>query len=438
MSSIQPQHTIPPTREAINGLPTTTGIYIFCHDKEILYIGKSVSLKARLLSHLENAKINAKEAAIVTGANIIQCIITDSEFKALLLESQLIQKHRPKYNVRWMDDKSYLYIKVTIKDEYPKLYLTRKEDDKKSLYFGPFPSVQTATNVLREIRKVFPFCTQKRITRQPCFYSKIGQCNPCPNFIDHVQDATQKRKLKQQYRYNIRQVIKVLEGRTDLVLNNLYKELKKKTQQIQYEEAIQLRNRIYRLEGLIHGKKLEPEVLSDYNRSTESTEQLKHILEKYFPHLLELERIECYDISNFQGKESTASMVVFTEGLIDKKEYRRFKIKDQSLPSDFDRMKEVLKRRFKNDWKLPDLIVVDGGKPQVRIALQAMAESNIHIPLIGIAKHPDRLVIGAQHLPFVRPSLNNLGFNLIRAIRDESHRFAKKYHVLLRERKMSL
>lgn len=447
------------TREEILKLPTTTGIYQYICNGEIIYIGKSVSLKARLISHAENAKIDAKEAGIVNNADTIKCIVTDSEFKALLLESQLISRIKPRYNVRWKDDKSYLYIKVTIKDTYPKFYLTRKEDDKKSLYFGPFPSVRTATNVLREIRKVFPFCTQKNITKQPCFYSKIGQCNPCPNVIESLQAKQDKlrhaeldsashtieirkpirdntneiKKLQKEYKYNIKHVIKVLEGQTDLVLKELYKLLKLQTDNLEFEEAIQTRNRILRLEGLIHGKRLEPEIIADYNKSNESIQKLRDLLQRYYPDLQNLHRIECFDISNTSMKQGTASMVVFTDGLIDKKEYRRFKIKDESLASDFEMMNEVLQRRFKrHQWKNPNLLVVDGGKPQVRIAQQVLADLQIDVPLIGIAKRPDRLVIGDKHLQMVRPALNHPGFNLIRALRDESHRFAKKYHVYLR------
>lgn len=430
--------TIIPTKEAINELPTTTGIYLFISKGELIYIGKSVNLKARLLSHLENAKLDAKEAAIVNNADKIEIIVTDSEFKALLLESQLISKHKPKYNVRWRDDKSYLYIKVTTKETYPKFYLTRRENFPDSLYFGPFPSVRTATNILREIRKVFPFCAQRRVGKQPCFYSKIGQCKPCPNFIESIKDPEEKKEFKKNYRHNVKQATKVLEGKTDLVLTNLYKELKVLTKEENYEDAIQVRNRIYRLEGLIHGKRLEPDMITDYNKSEESTTRLKSILERFFPQLTELHRVECYDVSNLSQKDATASMVVFTDGLINKKEYRKFKIKNEKAQSDFEMMFEVLQRRFKNNWDKPDLIVVDGGKPQVRIALQALGELGVTIPLIGIAKHPDRLIIGDQNTQMIRPDYRNPGFNIIRALRDESHRFAKKYHILLREKKLML
>lgn len=418
-------------------VPTTNGIYIFRCGKTPVYIGKSVNVKARLISHIENAKKDPKEAAIIEAADSIDWIITDSEFKALILESQLIQKYLPKYNVRWRDDKSYLYIKATIKDEYPKFFITRREEDKKSLYFGPFPSVIVATNILREIRKVFPFCSQKRVTNRKCFYSKIGMCNPCPNDIEQLEDKSEKLRERKEYRRNIRNVIKILEGKVDPVVDNLYKEINVLIKEEKYEEAIPFRNRLYRLESVILRRKFggDPD---EYNVSETRVASLLTILKPHFPELEKLDRIECFDMSTFQFKESTASMVVFTAGLSDKKEYKRFKIKNQAAESDFEMIDEVLRRRFKNDWEKPDLLVIDGGKPQVRVALKVFADIGITIPLIGIAKRPDRIVIGKEPSIILRPPSHHAGFRLIQSLRDESHRFAKKYHVHLRNKKLML
>ena len=165
---------IPLSKEAIQGVPASMGVYFFKNKNIILYIGKSVNLKARLLSHLENAVLDAKEAAIIHGSDHIEYTLTDSEFKALLLESQLIQLHRPQYNARWRDDKSYLYICITAGDQYPKIYQSRQRDlkDKKNKYFGPFPSNKSVQEILREIRKVFPFCTQKKAIKISLFLLK--------------------------------------------------------------------------------------------------------------------------------------------------------------------------------------------------------------------------------------------------------------------------
>lgn len=425
--------TILNTREDINRLPTTTGVYQYRDkDKTILYIGKSVNLKARILSHRENAKTDAKEAGFAHNATYITCIITDSEFKALLLESQLISTYKPKYNVRWRDDKSYLYIKMTKKDTYPKISLTRREHHPNATYFGPFSSVRTAEQILRQIRKIIPFCMQKRIFKRACFYSKIGLCDPCPSYIEHLEDEEKKAALRKKYRTNMRLISNVLEGKTDVVLKHLYAEVKKYSSHEQYEKAIEIRDSIIRLEQLVTRKRLEPDTLSAYNISEKSIAALQRLLQRYMP-ISSLSRIECYDVSNQGSEHVTASMVVFTDGLVDKKEYRKFKIKNTALQSDFERMEEVLTRRFTHtSWPLPDLVVIDGGKPQLRFVQRVFARDSIHVPFIGIAKHPDRLIMGTDGFPLIRPPLNHPGFNLIRAIRDESHRFAKKYSTFLK------
>ena len=424
------------TKEALKDLPSTFGIYVFAKNGTPVYIGKSVNIKARVLSHIENAKKDNKEAAIIENTTHIGYFVTDSEFKALILESQLIQSNKPSYNVRWMDDKSYLYIKITTQDDYPKVLLSRREDDKKSRYFGPFPSVRTCQDIIKAIRRAIPFCTQKNITKRPCFYSKIGQCDPCPNEVSQLKDHVLQRDLKRIYRRNIRRVIKILEGNTEDIMKQLYTQIKELSEEQKYEEALELRNKVLRLEQFFHGRVLRRGEDEQFNRSEESLEKLLSLLHQFIPRLEQLTRIECYDVSNTSQKDATASMVVMTDGQIDKTQYRKFKIKDLKSQSDFEMMYEVLHRRFRNKWQEPDLLVVDGGKPQIRVAMRVLEELDKTIPLIGIAKNPDRLIIGDEMLKTIRPQLSHTGFNLIRALRDESHRFAKKYHVSLRSKKM--
>ncbi len=426
---------IPAKREELKNIPTTNGVYMFEQKGKPIYIGKSINLKARLISHFEAAKVDPKAAGYVNNADTISYYLTDSEFKALIFESELIQKHSPKYNVRWMDDKSYLYIKVTIKEEFPKFYITRREKDKNAIYFGPFPSVKVATNLLREIRKVFPFCTQKKISKVPCFYSKIKMCHPCPNVITQTEDPVKRKRLTKEYKDNIKQVIKVLEGKVDTVVKQLYTKIDELTKEQKFEEAIWYRDRLYRLEGIVLRRKFDTEYIDNYNVSEKRVQSLLQLLSPYLP-ISKLERIECFDMSTFSFKESTASMVVFTNGLSDKKEYKRFKIKNEKAQSDFEMIDEVIRRRLKNNWPMPDLLVIDGGKPQVRTVLKVLHETQTIVPLIGIAKRPDRIILGEGDLLSVRPKQDHPGFKLIQSLRDESHRFAKKYHVLLRNKKM--
>ena len=424
--------------EIVSKAPAIDGVYIFRVGNKISYIGKSVNIKARLLSHLENAKTDPKEAGIINSSDNIECIATDSEFKALILESKLIQKYRPKYNARWRDDKSYLYLKVTVKDEYPKLFAVRRERDGRSRYFGPFPSTKSVEEILKAVRRIFPYCSQHKIGKKPCFYSKIRLCAPCPSYINGLKDQVIRGRLKRLYRRNIRNIIKILEGETEVIIKGLRKEMDEFSAFQKYEEALAVRNKIYQFEHMIHDRALSADIESVYNQSAERTSDLTNLLGRFFEDLKSVSRVECYDISNLSGKEATASMVVFTDGIADKSQYRRFRIKNKSARSDFERMAEVLERRLKNKWPMPQLFVVDGGKPQVQTAMSVFRKMSIKIPLIGIAKRPDRIVIGKENTPTISPDLSRPAFSLIRAIRDESHRFAKKYHLLLRNKRLSM
>ncbi len=427
-------------QQKINNLPTTTGVYIFKKGEKVLYVGKSVNIKARVKSHLENVRLDPKEAAMIDACDRVDYIVTDSEFKALLLEAKLIKEYHPKYNVIWKDDKSFLYIKITLADEYPKVFLSRKKErDLKTLYFGPFSSTRTAMEILRELRKITPFCMDKRLKNGPCFYSKIGLCNPCPGAIFREKSGRIRRTLKKIYRQNIFKLIRLLQGKTELIINDFSRQLKKKIKEENFEEAIIIRDKILRLQSLTKRSFIDNN-FSQYNQVEEALKSLFSLLSSYFSNLKELKRIECYDVSNFAGENPTASMVVLTNGLIDTSEYRRFKIKNLKRKNDLMMLEEVFKRRFakKGNWPNPDLIIVDGGKPQVKLLGKILEKLKIDIPFIGIAKNPDRLVLGKNSLITIRPPVNNLGFNLIRLIRDESHRFARKYHLLLRKKARKL
>ncbi len=421
-------------KKIVKNLPSSPGVYLFLKNKEILYIGKSINIKSRVASHLENAKVDTKESLIVNQATVIQYQLTESDFKAILLESSLIKKHQPKYNARLKDGKSNLYLKITIKDKYPKVFVCRQENDKKSLYFGPFSSQKITLELIREVRKIVPFCTQKKISKRACFYSKIGLCNPCPNEINYLQNNNLKKTLLKQYRQNIKNLLKILEGKENKVLEQLNYQLDQLTKEEKYEQAINIRNKIYRLKNLIGQKVFSESSDIESFLPEKSLTSLELLLNKYFSDIKKIIRIEAYDISHLAQTNITGSMVVFTNGIPNKNDYRRFRIRQLKKLSDLDQLKEIIVRRFNNDWPRPDLIVIDGGKPQIRTVIRTFKEIGLTIPTIGIAKNPDRLVIAKSDLPTVRLPLYHPGFNLVRAIRDESHRFAKKYHLLLRKK----
>ena len=412
------------TRKQIEQLPSTIGIYLFKKDREINYIGKSVNIKARVSSHLENAKLDNKERLIVNNSNTIEIIATESEFKALIIEAKLIREFQPKYNSIWKDDKSPLYIKITVKEEYPKVFLVRKESNVKSLYFGPFSSTKIAETIISDIRKIIPFCTQKKISKKACFYSKIRLCNPCPNEIKNINE-------KKHYKKNINQVVSILRGNVKKIINDLNKQLNVLTKNSKYEQAIIIRNKIFRFDRLLH---LKDDSSFTINSIENNLEEMLVILKKYFFQLIKLDRIETYDISNLGLNQAVGSMVVMKNSQIDRGEYRRFKIKQVGLKSDFDRLCEVIKRRLKQPWPVPDLMIVDGGRPQIKTIIKVFQENQINIPLLGIAKNPDRVIVGVEELPNLFLKNDSKVLNVIRLLRDESHRFARKYHLFLRSK----
>ncbi|HNQ30908.1 MAG TPA: GIY-YIG nuclease family protein [Candidatus Woesebacteria bacterium] len=443
----KPDISIANTPLAHASILTTTGVYIYKQKNIPIYIGKAVNLKARLASHRQNAKTDLKEAQIQELADAIDVVYTESEFLALVLESELISHFKPKYNVRWRDDKSYLYIKITVKEPYPKVLIVRKEYDDKAKYFGPFDSMKSVEGVLRGVRRVVPFCMQKSLQKRACFYHKLGLCDPCPSAIHSVENKIIQEKLKRTYRANIRLIVKILEGKTELVSRYLQKEIRLHTQKQEYEHAMKLRDSLYHLEKLLtHGSFIHT-TTQMASTPEKALHELKELITPFFPTLTKLHRIECYDNSTLDFDHATASMVVFTDGRIDKKEYKRFKLK-LSHTSDFEMMQEVMIRRNQNTkWSKPHLIVIDGGKPQLKAVEKVMSQlahqmgtpSPItQVPYIGIAKHPDRIIIGVPGFPTLRPLRHHRGFRLIQHLRDEAHRFAKKYHTYLRDKTKSL
>jgi excinuclease ABC subunit C len=355
------------------------------------------------------------------------------------LESRLIKKHLPRYNVIWRDGKSALYIKIPVADIYPIISLCRKENDGSSLYFGPFSGVRITQTILREIRSVIPFCTQRFPASRPCFYSKIGLCDPCPSGIIRAPAHTQSL-LRAQYQYNIRMVISILRGNSERVLLRLRQRMRDASTKHEFETALALRNRIFRFQKLITERIDFGNPHSDtlYRADPEAGARILHaFLIQFFPTIAPLSRIECLDISHTSQREIVGGIVVANSGIIDKSQYKKFKIKNPSVHSDFDAIEEVVRRRFSEkhiaSWGLPTLFIIDGGTPQVRRVTEIFRDLSLLIPVVGIAKNPDRLVLGIDSFPTMRMQSSNPAFNLIRNLRDESHRFSKKYHTSLRD-----
>lgn len=314
-------------------------------------------------------------------------------------------------------------VRITIKDNYPKVILARKEDDKNSIYFGPYTSSSSLRTVLKLLRGIFPYQSVLHHPKYKCLYFHLGLC-PCPETIS-----------ARQYRKNIKKIIKFLNGDSKDLLKELEKERENCSRKLDFEKALEIQRKIDSIK-LITSPFYRPfEYEENLNLKDDILQaelsELKNILNGQNVKVISLSRIECYDISNISGKNATGSMVVFTNGEKDTDNYRRFKIRlDEGKPNDFAMMKEILKRRLNHvDWELPGLIIVDGGKGQVSAAKEII---NNKIPLIGLAKR-DEIII-TKDLKEIKLPRNSKALQLVMRLRDEAHRFAIKYHRKLRSK----
>lgn len=413
-------------------LPTEPGIYLFLNNNnDVLYVGKAKNLKNRVSSYFTNKNsLGEKTRILVESIKKIKTIKVTSELESLLLEANYIKKYNPKFNLRLTDGKAYILIRITLKDTYPSVLLARKEDDKDSLYFGPFPSSQAVKMVLRVIRRIFPYHSVANHPKRVCLYHHLDLC-PCLPAFDTKEERT-------KYKKNIRHIVNFILGKKKTVLKELEKERDAFAKQEAFEQAREIQKKIdaiHYVTSQIH-KPFEYEI--NPNLQVDLRRQERLLLKKYLEENnvtipSELNRIECYDISNIQGTHAVGSMVVFLNGEKSGANYRRFKIRYQipNKPNDFAMMSEVLQRRMKHtEWPSPDLIIVDGGKGQVTSAKKVLEEKKLDIPIIGLAKREETIIT----LDFKEISLpkDSPALHLIMRIRDEAHRFAITYHRKLR------
>lgn len=411
-------------------MPQSSGIYIFLDEKDnILYVGKAKNLKNRVSSYFSNYKeLGEKTRQLVSKIQKIKIVKTQSEIESFLLEADLIKKYRPFYNIRLADDKSYPLIRITVKEKYPAVLISRKEDDKDSVYFGRYPSASSVRSVLKTIRRVFPYQSVLNHPKKTCLYNHLGLC-PCPPLLGSEE--------LRQYKKGISRIVLFLKGNTKKVIKELEEERNKLSSLDSFEKAGEFQRKIDAIKFVTSEtyKPFEYEINLNLEEDLRTREisSLKEILNKNGIETKSLKRIECYDISNISGKLATGSMVVFGNGAKNPSEYRRFKIKTTG-PNDFAMMYEVLKRRFgRTGWEIPGLIIVDGGKGQISSAVGALAEQEIDVPVVGLAKRLET-IITSDFKQILLPR-NSDGLKLVMKIRDEAHRFAITYHRKLRLKK---
>lgn len=423
------------SKENFLKLPETPGVYKFLKNSKPIYIGKSINLKNRLNSYLQ-LNLGVKTRKMVSEADSVEYIIVTSELESLLLESYLIKKYKPKYNIVLKDDKHALYIVIT-KEEFPRVITARKLNinrQKIIASYGPFPSSRNVKMILKLLRKLFPYSDHK-LSKKACIYSHIGLCSPCPNTLYALDKNSEIYKVKRQKYLNSIKNLKLVLGRQfNRVRQALESEMNTLSKNERYEDAIKIREKVKLLDYITQKKYEEQKYLENPNLIEDIREKemlsLIKLLNAGQIDIKKLTRIECFDIAHLQGVSATASMVVLVNGEKENGQYRHFKIKQKKSNSDYDSMREIAKRRIKNfdKWDRPDLIIVDGGLGQVKIFNQEFME--FKIPVVGIAKHPDRLIFPTGK----KVRLINDSLNLVARIRDEAHRFARRLHHKLIEK----
>lgn len=395
-----------------------------------MYVGKAKNLKNRVSSYFASGvRLVGKTAILVEQVEKINVIPVESEIEALLLEANLIKKYSPKYNIKLTDGKAYPLIRITNKHAYPAVLTARRPDDPHSLYFGPFPSSTSVRSVLRLLRKIFSYQSTENHQKTICLYNHIGLC-PCASVYNTI-DA------KKSYKKTIRHIIDFLNGNTKKVLKDLETERDMYAKSELFEQAAATQRQIHEILYITQPIHAPFEYETNPNLKTDLRMQemvsLQHILQNYGVSLPLPRRIECYDNSNFQGSNPTASMVVLTDGEIDTSQYRRFKIKTVHGPDDFASMKEIFRRRLNHDeWQYPDLFIVDGGKGQISAAKEVLDAMNIEIPLVGLAKREETII--TSDFQEIHLQRNDPALQLVMRIRNEAHRFAITFHRKLRSK----
>lgn len=552
----------------LNSLPAKPGCYLMkSADGTVIYVGKAINLRSRVRSYFQPAADHGRKVAeLVAHVADLEWIVVGSELEALILEMNLIKRHRPKYNVRLKDDKRYPYIQVRWADPFPTVLITRRMVDDGSRYFGPYTSVWAVHETLDVLRRIFPYLTCDRVITgqdtRACLYADIKLClAPCIGAVDQAS-----------YRQMIEDLCRFLQGETEAVVSRLREEMRLASEGMAFERAAALRDQLQAIDRVVEGQKvvsqerIDSDVIAfardddsacvqvffvrqgkligreyfvlEGTRQAEEREVVEGFVKQFYTdaafipervllpteieeariieewlrqkrggpevqiqvprsgpghdlvglaaenaaetlamlrarwesdrskHIAALaqlqqaldlpeppNRIECYDISNLQGTAAAGSMVVFEQGVPNKKLYRKFTIRSVRGQDDFASMEEVLERRF-HRWsvaveearkpggkldvafgRLPDLLIVDGGKGQLGRAVQVIEKHGLsgRLRVAGLAKSHEELYLPGRDESLVLERRSE-GLYLVQRIRDEAHRLALAQHRVQRAR----
>ena len=414
-------------KQKLAKLPASPGVYFHKNSNgKIIYVGKAAVLKNRVRQYFQKSRTrDPKTDALVKEIRDIDWIETESEMDALFLEAELIKRYKPRYNLALRDDKSDLYVRIDIKSQHPTVSFVRRPLDDKADYYGPFPNPSGLRKAMKILRKVFPFDYKK----------PTGKARVSLHYHLGLSPGLEESKTSlEDYRKNLRQLIMYITGKRTQLVKQLEKDMKSAAKAQDFERAAELRNRVRAIKSLRRQVVFGEREFMDMSKD-EALEELKDIAGLDKPP----KRIEGYDISHMSGQDTVASMVVFTFGLPEKSQYRKFKMR---VPGndDFAHMREVISRRFSGrhlNWPQPDLILIDGGKGQLSSAMSALKAADQNIPAIGLAKRQEEIIIKRENFEKLALKRDSNVIRLLQRIRDESHRFAVSYHSTLKTKRQT-
>lgn len=424
-------------RKKVREFPTTPGVYLMKDGRgRVLYVGKAVNLRSRAGSYFTKAAaIDRRTADLVREIRDIDFIASDSEVDALLLEARLVKDIQPPFNQELKDDKTFPYLELTLREDFPRVEFTRKPQTRGTKLYGPFTNAKKLRGAIAALQKIFRFRTcsldiEEQDERwkwfRPCLLHSINQCTaPC-----------NLRISKEDYRRDIERLKLFLDGKKQKLLDELRADMEAASRELKFEKAGRIRDQLKSLENLsLRGnldEHVQPEVFFIDPRKGLAG------LQKIFKLAHPPRRIEGVDIAHLGGGETVASLVQFIDGLPFKHGYKRFKIRGVDGIDDFASIREVVSRRMsrlaREGESFPDILLIDGGIGQLNSALEAMRAINVTPPFtISLAKQEEEIYVPGESEPR-KLSRHSYALRLLQYIRDEAHRFAQHYHHLLRRK----
>ena len=434
--------------ERARALPASPGVYLLKDAADtVIYVGKASSLRNRVASYfVPSVDLGPRKQPmldLVVDVEVIEC---EGEWEALLMESRLIKDIRPRFNDLLTDDKTFPYLVITTRDEFPGVFVTRTPSDpayRGAKIYGPFTSVYALRDAAQLLQRVFKYrtCTldiraddPRNASFRPCLLHAIGQCTaPCANRIS-----------KEAYRGDVNRFIRFLASKRSVMIRELRKEMEEASAKLDFERAASLRDQVRAIEKLDEREKRNLGAATDWQPEVTSfavdpSAGLRS-LQKTLGLDTGIRCMEAIDIAHLGGGETVGSKVCFIDGRPFKNSYRRYRIRNVGN-DDYMAIREVVSRRYRDAGDgqelFPDVILIDGGLGQLHAALEAFEQLAVLPPMvISLAKKQELIYVQQRHEP-VRLGRENAGLRLAQAMRDEAHRFAQHYHHILRRKKLT-